>query len=100
MMKARKRALLEGLKLTGTVGKPTEIAGVSRATHYRWLTKDASYRRKVEEVESNLAASVLGTLRIRAEVAMAARAGALAESARRRWAARALANAVRRSLGN
>lgn len=50
-MRHQKKDLLEALeKSLGVVSTACKSAGVSRATHYRWMKEDPEYKEGVEEL--------------------------------------------------
>jgi hypothetical protein len=49
--KQQKQAMYEALvKALGIVTTACKSAGISRETHYRWLTEDLEYRQRVDEI--------------------------------------------------
>lgn len=49
--KLKKRLFLENFQKTFNVTLACQIAGVHRATYYRWLEKDGKFREKMREIE-------------------------------------------------
>lgn len=92
-LNAKKQSLLEAFKVTGTVIVATRAAGVSRASHYRWLREDRRYKEEFERIACDQAAAILGTLaRARGEGALLSKAAA---AARKKWESRPLNQAIK-----
>lgn len=51
--KTLKKAMLEALeKSLGIVTTACKTAGISRGTHYKWMTEDEDYRKAVKDVDN------------------------------------------------
>jgi hypothetical protein len=47
----KKKAMIEALEMSlGVVTTACKQVGISRDTHYRWLTEDESYKTEVESI--------------------------------------------------
>jgi hypothetical protein len=49
----KKKAMIEAMeKSLGIVTSATKIAGIDRATHYRWMQEDEEYKESIESVNN------------------------------------------------
>jgi hypothetical protein len=64
--RARAKAFLEGIAITGNIGKAAELAGIHRTTHYRWLQMSKKYAAAFAKAEDEFADRVRDMVRRRA----------------------------------
>lgn len=65
-LRARQKAFLEANAICGNVSKAAELAGVHRATHYRWIEEDPEYAKQFADSEASFADRVRDMVRRRA----------------------------------
>lgn len=52
--KYRKKAMLKAMERTlGNVLQSTKLVGISRSTHYNWLSDDKGYQKQIKEVKES-----------------------------------------------
>jgi len=51
--RAQQSAFLQTYTLTANIREAALAAGISRMTHYRWLKRDPTYRKRVDEAANN-----------------------------------------------